>query len=227
MPPSMHRVHRVLLSRVLGVSLVNANDNCLCTTPAELRCMDASVSTPLFIVYLNFGFFWYLVVLVHWYKHQLQKDVRKRYFKNNNGQNGHRISTLNRNGSARFYEKIHENNEKRQKRTEDVCRRMGVVQLITKTLEYNVRPLFPAWKSAEVAEYEHQSAQMEMGSNRSRPFTKDDVEGCGNACSCRKAGLKCSIDCGQCSGQSHENLPKIIVAMETQTLGLDELLDDD
>jgi hypothetical protein len=36
-------------------------------------------------------------------------------------------------------------------------------------------------------------------------------KGCGNACGCRKAGLKCSILCGFCIGQSCENVPDITV----------------
>ena len=35
-------------------------------------------------------------------------------------------------------------------------------------------------------------------------------KGCTKACSCRKAGLHCSIICKNCSGQSCENVPEII-----------------
>ncbi|KMQ82018.1 hypothetical protein RF55_24476, partial [Lasius niger] len=37
--------------------------------------------------------------------------------------------------------------------------------------------------------------------------TKD----CGNACSCRKAGLKCSSVCRHCSGASCDNIPDVAV----------------
>lgn len=50
-------------------------------------------------------------------------------------------------------------------------------------------------------------------------------KGCDNACCCRKAGLKCSIVCSQCSEQSCENRPDIIVDMDTAKL--DDLLHDD
>lgn len=52
-------------------------------------------------------------------------------------------------------------------------------------------------------------------------------KGCGNACSCKKAGLKCSIVCGQCSGQSCENIPEITIDFDEQTLDLDESFDDE
>ncbi|KAF5273945.1 hypothetical protein FQA39_LY01060 [Lamprigera yunnana] len=37
----------------LKIVLVNANDNGLGTSPAELKCMDATVSAPICIVYTN------------------------------------------------------------------------------------------------------------------------------------------------------------------------------
>jgi hypothetical protein len=37
------------------------------------------------------------------------------------------------------------------------------------------------------------------------------TKGCGNACSCRKAGLKCSLVCRHCSGASCDNIPDIAV----------------
>ncbi|KAF5295074.1 hypothetical protein FQA39_LY13225 [Lamprigera yunnana] len=50
----------------LRIFLVNANDNGLCTPPAELKCMDATVLALIFIVYIQFGFiliFIYLTAL--------------------------------------------------------------------------------------------------------------------------------------------------------------------
>lgn len=43
----------------------------------------------------------------------------------------------------------------------------------------------------------------------------------------RKAGLKCSVVCGICNGQSCENLPEIKVDVDVNTHDLDELDDDE
>lgn len=41
-------------------------------------------------------------------------------------------------------------------------------------------------------------------------------KGCGAACGCRKAGLKCSVVCGFCSGQSCENVPEVHIDIEDE-----------
>lgn len=39
---------------------------------------------------------------------------------------------------------------------------------------------------------------------------------CMGSCGCRKAGLKCSILCGFCSGQSCENMPEVLIESENE-----------
>lgn len=39
-------------------------------------------------------------------------------------------------------------------------------------------------------------------------------KGCGNVCSCRKAGLKCSSVCRHCSGASCDNVPDVAVEVD-------------
>lgn len=41
-------------------------------------------------------------------------------------------------------------------------------------------------------------------------------KGCGGACSCRKAGLKCSVVCGFCNGESCGNMPEIRIESEDE-----------
>ncbi|KAF5288994.1 hypothetical protein FQA39_LY03873 [Lamprigera yunnana] len=75
-PPCMHRVHRVLLSLVLRVLLVNTTDNGSCTTLAKQRRMDASMSALICIVYLEFWFilvFICLILLLISYGRRLEK----------------------------------------------------------------------------------------------------------------------------------------------------------
>ena len=61
----------------------------------------------------------------------------------------------------------------------------------------------------------------------SSPLKPSCKKGCSNACSCRKAGLKCSVVCGSCNGQSCENLPEITIDVDVNTHDLDELDDDE
>ncbi|KAF5274706.1 hypothetical protein FQA39_LY07098 [Lamprigera yunnana] len=43
------------------IVLVNANDDGLCTPPAELKCMDATASASICMVNARFGFIWIFI----------------------------------------------------------------------------------------------------------------------------------------------------------------------
>lgn len=76
-----------------------------------------------------------------------------------------------------------------------------------------------------MAEYVHQSAQMEVGYNRTLSFPKNDAKRYDPVTAKRDIAMHVAVEKQDCSGQSCENMLEITFDMETAKL--DDLLYND
>lgn len=104
---------------------------------------------------------------------------------------------------------------------------MTILLQVQKWLGAELNPLAWGWISTSQGLSPKMMARDAAPQHLLRMISCGCKKGCGNACSCRKTGLKCSLVCSHCSGVSCDNVPDIELEEDSHSPESDiEMLED-